>query len=873
MSLGIRKFIARSISELDLPEVYPLNRWLKLPGVKEEIIEELYAELGDTSFITFDFSELSIDFTFKFFHDISDENYTLILFPKVKSGPVFFLLKKVKSSPVFFDLKKTTVKSTVVTFPDVEYFKPEEFSPDKLTIPVEYRKISEVHFDVDIEYLNLLDWGIETIPVKCALDVPQIEDILATFIPTVEKIDLLDKKSLSFTDVILDEHSDMDISATGKMFCIQDFNFEENINYLIESPALNTSDLTTQKQTEVNVFYTEGVHSPAKNLIEDSLANITLFRFLEPVFELTDGLKRDILASLPMFQQEGAEFLFYSNLAFFYDEFELGKEYQAIFALKMLLRVRAIKSALIVTTNYKECVRDTRNMNISKGLWQGGVESLILNYSNVFYNSVNNITSINNFKNFINIITYDTLEECFASSKLSKEDLNSFDCIIFDDLSTEVFSLDLFNNLNSDLLCKYFWFLSDFDNPSLITKVKDLFPDKELKTLAREKNSVKQLPGNVYYDFVIDVDSDNSKIPVDLITEAKAKITELVFTGNIMRIQPAIFQLIHDSQRKTNFNLNSPDYGNKAKLLKYNIDRILARYDRLLIYTQFDDSGIKQLSEFLKVNKIDFIKFDISDSAKNIEDKLADAKSHEGKLVYLTNLKQKGLFFKFPNVSHLINFDNWWNPIARYAIEDNLNKGNEKTLTVYNYYFSNTFEYDLVDKLYYLGLKDKNIISSLTADNFYNIINESLWCNILGVETEEETKVETDKETSEEFKIKEVKYSIKSLKDLVKYSELFLGKLNLTAVDSQVDILNYSSTIKATFNKSGESLRVIAKCVFARNLGTNYIKEIIKEFHGESEESKIFLISSGTIESPTTVLPHNFSLIDGERLKSYLEIL
>ena len=142
--------------------------------------------------------------------------------------------------------------------------------------------------------------------------------------------------------------------------------------------------------------------------------------------------------------------------------------------------------------------------------------------------------------------------------------------------------------------------------PSLISKVKDIFPDKEIKTLVREKSSVSQLPGNVYYDFFTDIDSDNKLLFDGLITNAKAKIGELVFTGNIMRIQPTVFQLIHDSQRKTNFNLNSPDYGNKAKLLKYNIDRILNRYDRLLIYTQFDDSGIQQLSEFLNASEIEF---------------------------------------------------------------------------------------------------------------------------------------------------------------------------------------------------------------------------------------------------------------------------
>jgi len=265
----------------------------------------------------------------------------------------------------------------------------------------------------------------------------------------------------------------------------------------------------------------------------------------------------------------------------------------------------------------------------------------------------------------------------------------------------------------------------------------------------------------------------------------------------------------------------------------------------------------------LSANEIEFIKFDLSDSAKNVSDKLAHAKSYEGKLVYLTNLKQKGLFFKFPNVSHLINFDNWWNPTSRYSLEDNMNPGDDKTITVYNYFLKDTFEYYLIEKLYELGLRDKNVISCLTIDNFYNIIDESIWCDIIGIPSTESADEEE----------KEDKFSIKSLRDLVNYSELFLSKLNFTAIDSQIEILNYSYNITAKFNLGGETGKVLAKCVHAQNLSHIYIREIIKDHVGEGSDNKIFLITSGVIENPMTVIPHNLTLIDGEMLKTYLKVL
>jgi hypothetical protein len=263
----------------------------------------------------------------------------------------------------------------------------------------------------------------------------------------------------------------------------------------------------------------------------------------------------------------------------------------------------------------------------------------------------------------------------------------------------------------------------------------------------------------------------------------------------------------------------------------------------------------------LSANEIEYIKFDIADSAKNVSDKIAQAKSYEGKLVYLTNLKQKGLFFKFPNVSHLINFDNWWNPSSRYSIEDNMNPENDRTITVYNYFLQDTFEYYLIEKLYELGLRDRNVTNCLTIDNFYNIIDESIWCDILGIPSTDGKEEDEDK------------FNFNSLRDLVNYSELFLSKLNFNAIDSQIEILNYSYNITAKFNNAGRVGKVLAKCVYAQNLSHIYIREIIKDHVGEGDDSKVFLITNGTIENPMTVIPHNLTLIDGEMLKTYLKVL
>ena len=863
MALGIRKYIARKISELDEPEVFPLQRWMRLPSVKEEIIDEIQKGIVDKPAVDMFFSDVSLHYTGKFYVDKSRDDYDLILFPKIKSGPIFFLLKRVKSSPIFFTIKRATNRS------------PKEFS----TLYIEGTYSPEiVKFAVDTDIINLLDWGVKIYSEECVLTIPDSVDLLAEFVPTVQNFDLLDEGSLAFeeskviydpaakfdlpkAEVVYGEYSEIDISTFGPMFYYQEFSFKEGKSIHIKDTVLNTSELTSQKLDNIHVDFVDSGPSASSDLIENRLEAHSLFKSLEPVYELTQALKSDILDPLLSYQQEGAEFLFNSERAFFYDDFELGKEYQCLFALKMLLRIRAVKKVLIVTSNYKELVRDSRHKDLPLGIWESGIDTLLTNFPRTHFTSANNISSVDVFENVLNIISYQALEDCFEYSKLTPEFFNAFSCIIFDDISEEILKLKTFNNFKSDLSCKYIWFVSDFDNPSNIEKVAGLFQDKELRTLARQKKSVPQIPERLYIDFILDLDPDNSSVPKDLIYDTKSKIQLLVESGDIMRIQPSIFQLVHETQRKTNFNMNDPEFGNKTKLLKYNVERILNRYDRLLIYSQFDDSGIQQVSEFLSANGIEFIKFDLADSAKNISDKLAHAKSYEGKLVYLTNLKQKGLFFKFPNVSHLINFDNWWNPSSRYSIEDNMNPGDDRTITVYNYFLKDTFEYDLIEKLYELGLRDRNVTSCLSIDNFYNIVDESIWCDIIGIPSTE--RIEEEKE----------KFSINSLRELVNYSELFLSKLNFTSIDSQIEILNYSYTITAKFNNAGEIGKVLVKCVYAQNLSHIYIREVIKDHVGEGDNSKVFLITSGTIENPMTVLPHNLTLIDGEMLKTYLRVL
>ena len=78
--------------------------------------------------------------------------------------------------------------------------------------------------------------------------------------------------------------------------------------------------------------------------------------------------------------------------------------------------------------------------------------------------------------------------------------------------------MKLASHLNSGLVCKYFWFLSDFDDPDILNKVKGLFPDKELKALAREKDSAAQLPGSIYCDYVINVVEGGSLLARDVYT-------------------------------------------------------------------------------------------------------------------------------------------------------------------------------------------------------------------------------------------------------------------------------------------------------------------------------------------------------------------
>ena len=427
-------------------------------------------------------------------------------------------------------------------------------------------------------------------------------------------------------------------------------------------------------------------------------------------------------------------------------------------------------------------------------------------------------------------------------------------CGLVDDLSEEILSIDYVEFMLKNVSPDYLWMLSDSNSEYFINRIKNILKDKEINFLGRDKNSVEPPLSKRYnFDFFAELDEINTELSNEIYDKGQKKLDDIVQFGSILRLQPNALHFIQDSQRRSNF-IGNTYKGNKANLLRYHLSKIFSRTDRVLIYSQFEQMGIGTISELLTEMKIDFIIFRQLDSPHEIDEKLEIGRSKGGNLVYLTNINPNGIKFKFPKVSHLINFDNWWNPLIRWNLEFKMETRDNEGITVYNYYYQDSLEAKLLNDQLLLGLTDKNILEVLPRDKYNQICNDKFWGNFFNL------PYDIFKEIPDESEI-DSQYS------LVEQAEQLLSLLGykITGTEGGFNDSIYTLTGQTVIND--EIYSVSAVCVFDQHLDSELVNSIIATYG--SLGTKLFIITNGNISRKNLILNESVSLIDAEQLKTY----
>lgn len=884
--MEIRKSIARSISKIDTPENFGIYKWLRVPKNSSKSIGRIYVEIEDRYPIDLDPEEPAIIFTAFFTKGISKGKVTYSYFVKPNTIPRFFEFAKEKTLLIEFDLPKAEYRNLnkFIYSPDKvsvsknDYLigtpavsdqlykflldrpeiseKLEEFITE---IPLVYN-LSQFTIPAETKNVKLLTPEVNTTQYNSEFEIPATTEHTSQFIPEVRKIDILNPADfLSESHLINNADHDLNLDLS-----LPPSHKIDSLTLTNDYPMMLYDDFEIKNGGVRSMNHLDiaaaGEGASPDNLIEDLVEHPerkSFIRYLEPVFEIPEEFKQEVYSNLPRYQSEGAEFLLNSDFALLYDEFELDKGLQAAAALNILLRVRAVKKVLIITSSYTANLKEIYDENKSLGYWENKLMNLIPEFHFNFIHSANEMRkSAKANSHILNGTTYQVIEESFLRGVISPEQLNQYDCLIFDDITPEFLDLNALEAVKQNLVSNYIWLLSDLKGTKFIEKIKFLFPDKKLNTFGRDRAEVySELQGRKSYNYFIKMDEENKNDSKRIIESGIDNILSLLDYGNLFRFQPNAFKILQDTQQVTNF-VNGQVKGNKVELLKYNLRKVLNRNDRVLVYSQFDRYGLSRIEEVLNQMKLEYIKFNFNEAAKDIQPKLSRAKNEQGKIVYLTNIKPKAITFKFPNVSHLINFDNWWNPITRWTLESTL-EANGNNISIYNYYFKDSYEASLVRKLASKGLNDKNVLEVIKPENFYKIFNDSDWSEFLKIKNElipEKEKVELEMNTMD---------------DLVDYAKILLRLIGYENFAVSYKSKEEVTVISGSQQLNGEVKDVITYCVLSEKAEPDLIKKIINK--NKSSAAKIFVITNGTISYFSPNIPDNISFIDGGKLNLYLE--
>ena len=854
MSSGLRKHIAAAINQLEPVEVYELNRWLNKPFVESRRIEDFqpYVERHLNLDFLFDIPEHENLFSSNSGGKDKEGLHSPPANPKVV--PRFFSMAYPENEEVDFKCLKTIIfdlgREHIFFSPDDSTVK-----TDKNINPLQIN-FRDDYFKTVTRMIELLNHEITVTNLQLDFYLPQTEDLLSVFTPRVMRIDLLNS-SQTLNDNSTTVVADKDLFSE---FHEPDTTLLPNLNIRKDNVILEYTNLQFENSPlfTVNIPDTSTTEKIVNPIHDITSGSDPITKILEPVFKLSKELKNEILINLPSYQRTGAKFLFTSNFAFLYDQYELGKEVQAIMALKMLLRTRAVKNALIITSNEKEYITFFWGNEKLEGIWQTNLSLLLPDFAFNFYTSYNKFDLEKEQQSIITGLTYDVLKKAVQNNRFDTGYFSKYDAVIIDDTTADLIKQKSFHSLLKNIATKYLWFLSDYNNEKLANTIQNLDLDRTLKCLGRNRNSVHKLK-RINYDFFLPLDEANIKVCKDHFDVGRDHLDDVMGLGNIFRFRPNVFKIIQDEQRQLNF-VGNTGQSKKTELLLYHLSRIFNQEKRVLIYTQYEEAGLKQLSKLLQENNFTCTTFTTSDTENTIKDKLQFCESFDDKHVLITNLKPNAIRFNFPEVFYLINYDNWWNPVTRWQLETKF-ENIPNDLTVFNYYYNETIESKTEIKLQTKGLKEKLLLSSTKADSIYSYFDESDWCEIFNIDSEHfPVKVKED-------------ITINNMKSLVENTKKVLTAFSFSDMEIRANIRDNSFDLTANTNYEGAVSSVLAKCFFAEHLTSDFINNQLKQFAKDNNHTSFMVVTNGSISRTNIILPANTVLIDGQRLINYLQVI
>ncbi|MFN3871430.1 MAG: helicase-related protein [Ignavibacterium sp.] len=872
-----RKKLATSISKIEVHDEFQFNKWLR-PPVNKKIEIPKVRTFEDPYQIEFDKLKAPLAVKFKFNFNIPE--LPSVKFPefnqKARSYMVFFTIPKQKvidKSDIFVCNKKADVKSIDFALGTTVINK------SKIYIP-QAPKIFQKQFAVSVPQLK---------EIPLLIRQPIIKDYLAEMIPEIIKIDLLDEKSVSFD---IDQNElwqilEIDKIKTPKIYKIKVPGVENIFNTITSTRVIPIIDLEitpiydfktsidsipkiSKAKFELNKTSTQKINfaqyetkaevidvlGADKNSYSDKIKHI-----LSPIIDLN---WEDVVQQLNFLKEheiEGAKFLTEKNFAILSDELGIDKKTQILAAAKFLLRTGNINSVLCITQDKK-----LFDSAIGKKFdYDFGWESVLLRkFPDLHYTIISSEQNISERQTHLTFLPISKLS--FDSFELLKK-LRRFDLVIIDDLIAGFSAREIIDQIINKIEPQYLWITSYIVNEGINETLLNEFDfgnKVKFSCLGRNLENIKSDSETIRKEIWFELDEMQVFEYEEAVNSAKDELIKTFETMNPFKFQSNIFTLIHKLKQILNFS-SFRNISPKATHLIEQLVSISRNRKKALIFTQYDENGLKKIDQLLTNNDLKFVLIKNGATVEEIKKSIEDFYNRKEICALVTNLKPAKLSIDLSKISYIINFDQWWNPVINWQNEAELkiNSPRNNKIVVFDYFIKNTFEEELKYFLLRKGLLNKDVFEFVKNEVIADMIPPSQWLKFFGHTV---TDDESDNELYEEL------VSFIEQTDLAKFKEMVQLVLNSIGF-KEIEILDIkqepSFYITGSAKRGRHKFELQAKGIMSDKVTLADYEEMLTTQNKE-KDSKRLLFANCEIERIET---DRITFIDKYLLANYIQLL
>lgn len=885
--LNVRSKVASKISKIKEADDFNFAHWLKKPLHQEHPVEQITSYLANVEDIqlTFeppDFSEFQFDIVEP---DVTDELKNCE-FKKIKSNAIFFMIA--------LPLEKGIVCS------DVE-LKHKSFSSKAYKFLPTYPKIKEQKVKFDLTPPKDVDFKI---------GVTTSDNYLSNVATEVIQIDLLDIQALiseakkvkvqnigldKFKKTKIEKMSLPVVPASKKIYKIKIPSIgnykisEQKIPISVfEIPTVGESSLTQllkvktwfasfkMPATEPQLFYrspqakgTGGAKSAVPDIPQYLKEQLSMI--LSNIRKVDWEKYGRKLTKLEEYEEESTKFLVESDYALLQDEFGIDIQKETVAALKLLFTNRVIKSALIITD--RTVIGNpnfAKHLNIQIG-WSDKVKKICPELAlQIIQGNNDERADLWNKTKQIVIADIETALSDHRLKILENKNLNKFDCIILDSIEKILAQEDSRGEFLAAVQPKMLWSTSSILDKDFKNELNSLLdPSVRIeKSQIRSKESLAaSLPRFMINEFWCDADENQIGEFKTSMTECKKDLRRVLESGNPLRFYANIFTIFHKLNQIGNFASNKSN-SPKGELLLRHLSSIKNNGKKVLILSQYEKLGIKKIAEICNNNGIKNILAPNALSAEDMQKAIITFQSQNDIVAFISDAKINRLKFTDFNIPYIIRFDQWWNPISNWELEDIFIKEGEKvpseSINLCNYYSSGTLDQRLRELLIETDLLNKNLFELMQPKYYEELIAVDDWLRVFGMPVSGEEKPDQSPENVQTLLKKTPLDSFRKL----------LTRLFTVLGFSNVDILELPNS--NSFNLIGKSQRngreffCNAHVITESKINKKTVENIVADAP-TSNTDKIFVITREEFpEIKPDKMKENVTLIDGLALSKLL---